>query len=559
MTLQTIQWPGNTPGFKALFQHAPIGLVAVSQAGLIEFVNPAAENIFGYDEAELTGQPVEILVPATMAGVHQQHRGKYFKELKARPMGQGMDLTAKRKDGTTLPVEICLGHCTTESGTLALAFIADISCRKNSESITEEEAQWHRFFIDAMKRLWNISNMEEGFHEILTTSMALLHTNMGNIQLLDTQKQVLKIAAQKGFDREFLDHFSEVSAKSGSVCGIAFSEKKQIVLGDVEQEPLFAPHLQVAKNSGFRSVQSTPLFNRDGLPIGMISTHSPAPHYFSRQSLQRMELYAGYVQSFLELMEVYEATKRANAELEMKIQERTQELADALAREKELSQVKSSFVTLTAHEFRTPMSVILSSVGLIEQYTQTNQQDKRQSHLNAIRHSIKNLVNLLDDFLSVGMLEEGKVPVEYDSLQLNDFLQNIAMEVDGLKKDHQHIHVVCKGRKEAQLDKKILRSILLNLLSNAIKYSDSDINLTAETAKNRVIITVEDRGIGIPADEQKYVFDKFFRARNVGTTRGAGLGLNIVKLYVDLLGGTIEFISGEDTGSTFILKLPNGI
>lgn len=246
-------------------------------------------------------------------------------------------------------------------------------------------------------------------------------------------------------------------------------------------------------------------------------------------------------------------------QLEERVNERTGELADALAREKRTHEMKSAFVSMASHELRSPLSTILSSVSLIEKYDQTEQQDKRERHLERIRSSVNHQVDLLNDFLSIGRLEEGKVTVENETLDLTSYIQDILTELDGIKKAEQEIRLTSSGKREVRLDKKILRNIMLNLLSNAIKYSDKDIELHSEVVGNKVILTVTDKGIGIPEEQHQHMFTKFFRASNAGSIQGTGLGLNIVKHYVDLLDGTIHFTSKENEGTIFKVLLPGRV
>lgn len=554
--LETLNLAGEA-GFEALFQHATVGIIAVGDDGHIILANPITEKLFGYTHAELTGQPVEILIPDALRLPHKHHRGKYMKNPKVRPMGQEMELSARHKDGTVFPVEISLGHYSQGDSTIAVAFITDITERRSTEERLEEEAEWLRFLNDAMNRLWNINSLEDGLKEILDTSIKLLQADRGNIRLLDHEKQVLTIAAQQGFDNEYLEHFKDISAENGSVCGDALSAGKQIVVDDVVKEPIFARHIRMVPKIGFRSVQSTPLYDKEGQPIAMVSVHADTTSHFTAQGLRRMELYARYAESFLHRMKTHETIANINLRLEEKVKERTNELADVLAREIEHSRVMSAFVSMVSHEFRTPLSIVLSSAGLIEKYTQTEHQDKRELHLQRITSSVRHLADLLDDFLALGKFEDGKVHIEQESFNLENVLHNIGAELDGVKKASQDIKITYKGTRKVQLDKKLLRNIMLNLLSNAIKYSDKDIYLDVDAKDRLVTLTLKDEGIGIPEVQQAEVFGKFFRANNVGSVRGTGLGLNIVKLYVDLLGGTIGFKSEENVGTTFTVTLPN--
>lgn len=248
-----------------------------------------------------------------------------------------------------------------------------------------------------------------------------------------------------------------------------------------------------------------------------------------------------------------------NENLEKKIKERTYELTEALEREKELSDMKSRFVSTASHEFRTPLSAILSSISLIEHYKAVEEDDKRQKHIERIKSSVRNLTDILDNFLSLDKLEQGKVEAKATTFNLNEFIVDIIEEMEGmLKKKRQKVTFEHNGETEVYQDKKILGNVLLNLLSNAVKYSpeEKEIHVTVDTKDGQVAISVKDEGIGIPVEVQKNLFTKFFRASNAVNIQGTGLGLNIVKKYVELLDGSISFSSKEKEGSTFTVEFP---
>ena len=250
---------------------------------------------------------------------------------------------------------------------------------------------------------------------------------------------------------------------------------------------------------------------------------------------------------------------KANEDLEHKVRERTLELTYALEKEKELNEMKSRFVSMASHEFRTPLSAILSSTSLIEHYINPEQQDKRRKHIDRIKSSVKNLTSILDDFLSLEKLEQGKVEAHNSQINLKEFIEDAIEEMEGMsKRKQQKIHYHYHGPEEVYQDKKILRNVLLNLLSNAIKYSPEgkSIYVSSKIKDEKAIITVKDEGIGIPLDAQRHLFDKFFRARNAVNIQGTGLGLNIVKRYVELLDGTISFNSQENAGTSFLVEIP---
>jgi PAS domain S-box-containing protein len=251
--------------------------------------------------------------------------------------------------------------------------------------------------------------------------------------------------------------------------------------------------------------------------------------------------------------------REINEDLEEKVKARTLELTAALEREKEMNEMKSRFVSMASHEFRTPLSAVLSSVSLIDKYAAPENEEKRKKHIDRIKSSVRNLTDILNDFLSLDKLEEGKVDVETQSFKLNEFLEDCVEEMEGmLRKRDQRIIFNHDDDKEVVQDKKILRNIMHNLLSNAIKYSadEKEIHLSAKVNDRHVSITVKDEGIGIPEEEQKHLFDKFFRAKNAVNIQGTGLGLNIVKKYVELIGGSITHSSKADAGTSFTIEFP---
>lgn len=250
---------------------------------------------------------------------------------------------------------------------------------------------------------------------------------------------------------------------------------------------------------------------------------------------------------------------KINEDLENKVKERTLELTHALEKEKELNEMKSRFVSIASHEFRTPLSAILSSTSLVEHYTSVEQEEKRRKHIDRIKSSVRNLTSILDDFLSLEKLEQGKVEAHNSAFNLKEFIEDGVEEMEGMsKRKHQKINFRYEGEEGVYQDKKILRNVLLNLLSNAVKYSPEGKEIHVSTVVNdgKVSLSVRDEGIGIPAEAQKSLFDKFFRAKNATNIQGTGLGLNIVRRYVELIDGHINFASTENVGTTFTVEFP---
>ncbi|MCK0131619.1 PAS domain S-box protein [Flavobacteriaceae bacterium F08102] len=235
------------------------------------------------------------------------------------------------------------------------------------------------------------------------------------------------------------------------------------------------------------------------------------------------------------------------------------ELLNVLNKEQELSELKSRFISMASHEFRTPLSAILTSAILIEKQNEVGKEERRLSHVSKIRMNVKNLVLILNDFLSLSKLEEGKVVEAPVMMELIEFSKDLIEEINVNKKEGQYIELVCEPHPiEVCLDPKLLRHIVYNLLSNAIKYSEENTKITIEIKRNDQYICLEitDEGMGIPKENQVNLFNRFYRADNVTHIQGTGLGLNIVKQYTELMGGTITFKSELQKGSTFYVTLP---
>lgn len=263
------------------------------------------------------------------------------------------------------------------------------------------------------------------------------------------------------------------------------------------------------------------------------------------------------IQHIQNLQEIQEL----NRNLEAKVEARTHELAEALEKEKELSEMKSRFVSLASHEFRTPLSTILSSVSLIEKHNQKNQaNEKITKHVHRIQNSVNNLTEILNDFLSVEKLEEGAIQPNYTFIDLETFCQRIKDEMQEISKPGQKVSYEHQGTDvHFHSDKQLLRNIISNLLSNAIKYSPESTTIHFQTRLDQekgLQITVADAGIGIPKEELKNMFTRFFRAKNALHYQGTGLGMNIVKKYVDLLEGTIDIQSQENKGTSVHIRIP---
>jgi PAS domain S-box-containing protein len=380
--------------FDALFSNAAMGMLVADGSGNIVLTNPFLLKQFGYTEQELSGKPIEKLIPMRFHRRHENHVQQYNEHPKNRPMGLGLDLYAARKDGTEFPVEVSLGKYTTDAGQFVIAFVSDISKRKEAEAA---------------------------------------------VQLL-------------------------------------------------------------------------------------------------------------------------------NEELEQKIETRTQNLKQvesdlrvALEKEKELSELKSRFVSMASHEFRTPLSTVLSSAYLVSKYSEKEEQPKREKHIQRIVSSVNMLTDILNDFLSVGRIEEGRIQVRYSTFDLPQHLRQIISELNGLLKQGQEIVYLHEGDTQVELDSSLLKHVAINLLSNAIKFSSESgrIECRSIQEQGRVTVAVSDNGIGISAEDQLHLAERFFRGTNATNIQGTGLGLHIVSKYAELMNGTLHWDSALNEGTTFTIRFGN--
>jgi len=213
---------------------------------------------------------------------------------------------------------------------------------------------------------------------------------------------------------------------------------------------------------------------------------------------------------------------------------------------------------MASHEFRTPLSTVLSSASLLSRYTTADDQEKRQRHIEKIKGSVKHLNDLLDDFLSLGKLDEGKLGAEFTEVNLHELVNETVEEMKGLAKKSQYIEYQHCGPEVIESDKKLIKNILINLISNAIKFSDEGktIHVKSVVKEKLAKISVRDEGIGISKEDQAHLFSSFFRGKNALNIQGTGLGLHIVKRYLDLLGGKVNLKSELGSGTIITFTIP---
>ena len=212
---------------------------------------------------------------------------------------------------------------------------------------------------------------------------------------------------------------------------------------------------------------------------------------------------------------------------------------------------------MASHEFRTPLSTILSSAYLVSKYQTGEEQPKRDKHIQRIVSSVNMLTDILNDFLSVGKIEEGRIQVRPSPIITRPWMELVVSELETVMRPGQHIRYVHEGDDEITLDPSLLKHIVQNLVSNAIKFSDDGATIELHTSLHRgtFILSVSDKGIGIPLEDQQHLFERFFRGGNVENIQGTGLGLHIVDKYASLMHGTVKCNSIPGEGTTFTVTL----
>lgn len=404
----------STFHLQSLFVHATEGIIFTNSRGEIELANPYAEKIFGYSTEELIGKPVEILIPQRYHHHHADLRNEFYKKPSHREMGSGRDLFGKKKDGSDIPVEVSLSHYRQDDQLYVIAFVVDITKRKEAE----------QGLLHKQRELERVSN---------------------EIRKLNTELE-----------------------------------------------------LRVEERT-----------------------------YILKEALQKLE-------------------------------HSQNELHKSLDKERQLNEIKSRFVSMASHEFRTPLSAVLSSASLLSKYTNTEEQQKRDKHINRIKDSVKHLNDILEDFLSLGRLDEGRIEADPTRFDLNELVRETIGNLQLILKKGQNIRCNCDGERMILADKKLLKNIFINLLSNASKFSpeNSSIEIDLDTDTRFASLQITDHGIGISYEDQKHLFSSFFRGSNAANVQGTGLGLHIVKRYVDLMGGTVHLQSEQDKGTSVTVRFP---
>ncbi|WP_324027712.1 PAS domain-containing sensor histidine kinase [Maribacter sp. BPC-D8] len=492
----------NSDIFNLLSEGVSEGIIVVNSDQIIVATNTSSLQMFGYEKGELIGKPLDILIPKRYHAGHDAHVDNFIAKSDKRQMGHGRNLYGICKDGKEFPVEAGLNPFEFYGATYVMALIINITERKNRE---EELSHWARIFDESLNEIFIFD----------ADTFKFLNINK------EAQRNI-------GYSFEELYTMTPVDIKPD--------------MDISEFNTLISPLL---KDETARVKFETKHGRKDG-------TKYPVEVHLQLSNLGEKKVFVAFILDITE-------RKNYTENLENIVEERTQQLTEALAVEKELNELKTRFLSLVSHEFKTPLSSILTSITLLGKYTETEQQPKRDKHVTTIKNKVKYLDTILNDFLSVERLESGKVNYKIEEFPLSKTVNEVVYNANMLLKSGQQIRYPENiDELNIQFDEKTLELALSNLVHNAIKYSpeDSTINIKVDIKDTGYAISVIDEGIGIPEEEQKHIFNRYFRAENALLTQGTGIGLNIAKQHIENLGGSLEFSSVESKGSTFTLSIP---
>ncbi|MFN8397756.1 MAG: PAS domain S-box protein [Bacteroidia bacterium] len=490
-----------------LFESAAEGLVVTNHAGTMVLVNSRMEDLFGYKREEMLGESVNILIPTEAVKRHQKHLNDYIDQPTRRSMGIGFDLLAQRKDGSHFPVEVSLNHFSIDGRQHVMALVTDITARKKAEQALAE-------MNEELERRVQSRTRELRESQQLYAVIARNFPN-GSINVFDRDLNYIFAEGRELF---------RLGVTSEHIMGTKYLDRlPEQVRGQVAEELKLALQGQSVTfdldlEGKSYELHAVPLRDAEGVVARVMVVEN---------NITQQRRAAG-------------------------------DILKALEKERQLNELKSRFVAMASHEFRTPLSTILSSISLLMRYSAPEHEENRIKHYNRIRNSVHSLTAILNDFLSLDKLESGRITPTLEDFDLEALIVDMIDELQLITKAGQTMLLDYKGETKVRLDKNMTRNICLNLISNAIKYSPEgkEVSIAVEVAAEKIRMEVRDQGIGIPESDKQHMFERFFRAQNATNIQGTGLGLTIVKKYLDLMGGDIWFDSEVGKGSVFTIVLP---
>ncbi len=500
-----------------LFDFAPIGYLVLNENAIIRNINLTACALLGIERSFIIGKPFSAYI------TNGESRTLFLNLRKAFETGVlpsfEIEMKHKSKGDFTALLQGLITKDQKTNNTVCRVSLIDITELKQAEILKQQ----HKSLQKEKQKIQEYLNLAPVVFLLIDTDYKVQMINKKGCDLLGYENSEI-------LGKHWFDHFISFTDINGTTVTQQHIKNEKGLLN-----PCFESLLKCRNDEMLlMSWTNVTLLDDNNKHIGT--------------------LIAG--EDITERKKLESKKQKYTEELEDIVAERTEELKEALQHEKIISEMKSAFVSMASHEFRTPLTSILSSTILIEKYNDLKENTKVGKHVERIKSSVSQLTNILEDFLSMEKLERGVVTTNKETFDLKAFIFDTIEECNWMLKETQNINYIQKSPIEVFMDKKILRNVLLNLISNATKYSQTDVEIRASLNKDILNIDIEDKGIGIPENEHKHLFTKFFRAKNVTNIQGTGLGLSIVKHYVDLLEGTIAFSSKLGKGSTFKLMLP---
>jgi signal transduction histidine kinase len=392
-------------------------------------------------------------------------------------------------------------------------------------------------------RLWSCHTLQGGLEEVLSAVVDLMGAQKGNIQLLDETATILRIVAHRGFERDFLEFFGEVTTADDSTCGRALKAGERMVVEDIETDQRSVALREVARAAGYRAVVSTPLIGPDGTPFGMLSTHFDAVHRPGAQQLRLLDLFVRHACDFI---------RRCKMEQALRLREES--LRDGDRR-------KDEFLALLAHELRNPLAPVRYALATIRKPGLTPEQRTRANEI--IERQVVHMSHLLDDLLDVSRITRGAIMLKKTRTALAPVIEAAIDAARPVIEARQHSLFVEVPEEAVYLDADPVRltQVFSNLLINAAKYTNSQGRIEVKAVKDgpNVSISVLDNGVGISAELMPRLFTLFTQARPAleRSEGGLGVGLALVRGLVTLHGGHVLARSGGlDQGSEFTVQLP---
>ncbi|MGE5108726.1 MAG: PAS domain S-box protein [Sphingobacteriales bacterium] len=493
---------------KAIVDNAGAMIIVTDKNGIIKFFNPEASRNLGYAESEVVNKKTPLIFhdKAEIERKRKELFGKFgikvsndfavIIETSGRVTKKELYFTHIRKDGTTFPASLTITAIHDRNGIIT-GYMGVVFDISERIKTEQELIKVKELFLQLLRNYpdGTISIIDKNYNYVFTGGEIHKQLKVDPVQLIG--KRAFPILPES--ERQLLFN----------MLGDVFKNKKRIT--DFEIPYLVDGNIYV--------MDMFPLVEADG------SVNNAGVITRNISELKKAE----------------------------------DDLREALKKEKELSELKSRFVSMASHEFRTPLSTVLSSTYLIDKYKTTEDQAKREKHLQRIVTSVNMLTDTLNDFLSVGRIEEGKIQVRPTRFNLKELMITLSGELKSTLKQHQKIHYKHEGSEEVIMDTSLLKHIVMNLVSNASKFSpeNSPIEIKTISRNTKVLLSVKDYGMGISKDDQKHLLERFFRGANAGNIQGTGLGLHIVSKYAELMNGTVECKSELEKGTEFVITFTN--